>query len=331
VPRTVYPIATFVTDSLSHSGGRDVNEDCCDYAATGQTACWVVADGLGGHRGGRAASSTVVEAVLTSFRANPECSADAIAAHVEAAQAALQTRQRAEPALAGMRSTIVVMITDFDRMCWGHVGDSRLYYLDDRGLTRCTEDHSVAQAMASAGRISDEEARHHPDRARLLRSLGDDEGWRPTIARDPQPIYRGAAVLLCTDGFWEYLTDTEMVFELAKSATPADWLAGMERRLLERAPEGCDNYTAVAAFFPGVSVPPPERSSFPTDSRRRMSTRLTLLIAFCIGATVAALLSATMGLKPLREWSQALFGGRNAGVPARTVDRPAPAANRDRK
>ena len=100
---------SFDIASISRAGGRPVNEDDADVLQLDGATCWVVADGLGGHRGGEIASRTVVEATLASFRENPEISADALRTHIARAHDALLARQRSEPALAQMRSTIVVL------------------------------------------------------------------------------------------------------------------------------------------------------------------------------------------------------------------------------
>ena len=319
--RALQPTALFATDILTKAGGRNVNEDSCDYAEAGNTACWVVADGLGGHTGGKDASSIVVEAVLASFLGNPEFSADALASYLEAAQLELVRWQKKDPALVEMRSTVVVLLTDFRQILWAHIGDSRFYCLDDGWLACRTEDHSLAQALVKAGRISEEAARHHPDRNRLLQSLGDAVA-RPTIHPKPRPLYRGTAVLLCTDGFWEHVTDTEMLVDLAKSVTPDAWLARMEARLLERVPDGHDNYTAVAVFFSSALAPPPRPRplvSTPAVRRLRSTAGVLMLVAACL---VALALAATR-IDSVRNWSRAWLGKVTTEPTTMTVDKPA--------
>jgi serine/threonine protein phosphatase PrpC len=251
---------SFMTDSVSRIGGRELNEDSYGFLEMNNAACWVVADGLGGHRGGETASKIAVDAVLASFRITPEFSTEALQRHLEAAQQAVLKAQKDQPTLSTMRTTIVVLLTDSLRVLWAHVGDSRLYCLENGHIVFCTKDHSVVQAMVSAGELSPNQIRHHEDRNRLLRCLGNsDNDFRPTILSDARSLYRGTAFLLCTDGFWENVTEPEMEVDFAKGEGIRDWLALMEDRLLERATENNDNYTAIAVKFDSPTAPlPPE-------------------------------------------------------------------------
>jgi serine/threonine protein phosphatase PrpC len=240
----------FTTAKLTHAGGRKHNEDFCDYCSAAEGGgCWVVADGLGGHYGGEIASEAAVRAFVESFAASPKpLTPDSLRRHLEAAHAAVLKRQAEDPRLAGMRTTLVALVSDGAAALWGHVGDTRLYCLREERLAEWTKDHSVPQAMVDAGEIRPEEVRYHEDRNRLLRDLGGDKGIRPTIIAQPWPLQAGDKFLLCTDGFWEHITETAMLAELAKSVDPGQWLDNMQCRVRKQAPEGHDNYTAMAVF-----------------------------------------------------------------------------------
>ncbi|WP_295882315.1 protein phosphatase 2C domain-containing protein [uncultured Thiohalocapsa sp.] len=233
----------FTTARISHAGGREYNEDCCAYRG----ACWVLADGLGGHGGGEVASRLAVQSVLGTLADTPPL-AGSIEQAVQAANRALHAEQQKSPALERMRTTLVILVSDGSAARWGHVGDSRLYYFRGGRLAAQTEDHSVPQAMVKAGEIRAADIRHHEDRNRLLRTLGNDEEPRPTLVPAPVPLAPGDAFLLCTDGFWEYVTETQMEIELAKAADPDTWLRNMTRRLVKQAEPEHDNYTALAVF-----------------------------------------------------------------------------------
>lgn len=229
---------------LTSAGGREYNEDTYGLADN----CWIVADGLGGHGGGEVASRIAVETLLGAAAKGPLTDPTTLTAAVLAADKEIIARQASEQRLAQMRTTLVVLVSDGRSALWAHVGDSRLYQFRDGRIRLQTADHSVPQALANAGEIRVAEIRHHPDRNRLLRSLGNGKVTRPTLLQEPLPVEAGDAFLLCTDGFWELVTEAEMEIALAKSASPRDWLENMTRLLHGRAPEGHDNYTALAVF-----------------------------------------------------------------------------------
>lgn len=246
----------FLTAQLCESGGRANNEDFCSYLELDGAACWVVADGLGGHRGGELASKTAAEVVLQSFRGNREISSAALESHIGDAQTAILELQRKDPSVSDMRTTVVALISDSRQVLWAHVGDSRLYRFQGGDLVFQTEDHSVPQSLVRAGEIVSDQIRGHCDRNRLLRSLGEPGPPRPTLLPCAAPLSRGDAFLLCTDGFWEYVWETEMLADLAASDTPEHWLERSTRRLRQRARAEHDNYSALAIFcLSGEGVP----------------------------------------------------------------------------
>jgi len=147
-----------------------------------------------------------------------------------------------------MRTTLALLISDLRLALWAHVGDSRIYHFRDGRIAHQTADHSVPQMLANAGDISPDDIRGHIDRSRLLQALGQDEPVRATVLESPVQLESGDAFLLCTDGWWEYVTELEMQIDLAKSAGPDDWLGYMMDRILSRAEGEFDNYTALGVF-----------------------------------------------------------------------------------
>jgi PPM family protein phosphatase len=238
----------FSSASISKPGGREENQDFCDSVQTDTAGLWLLADGLGGHRGGEVASATAVQAIRAAWQPAAALAPETVRDLIETAQAAMLNTQTAQPALASMRTTLVLLQNAGDRVLWGHVGDSRLYHFRDCAVAFQTKDHSVPQVLVDAGEIDPSQMRKHPDRNRILRAVGNPEGVKPAILDAPRNVKAGDAFLLCSDGFWEYVTELEMTTDLAKSATAADWLQQMELRLLERAEAGNDNYTALAVF-----------------------------------------------------------------------------------
>jgi PPM family protein phosphatase len=244
-------LSEFETAYLSSAGGREDNEDCCDFRRDGQSGLWVLADGLGGHRGGEIASRLAVASALESFTADSRVTAELLTAHIERAHAAILERQRIDPDLSNMRTTIVMLLASDEAALWAHSGDSRLYWFRGGKVNAQTRDHSVPQRLADAGEIRAEQIRFHEDRSRLLRSLGarqESGAINGALSGKPEA---GDAFLLASDGFWEYVTEPEMEEDLAASGDPEKWLALMEARLQQRAPADSDNYSALAVRVRG--------------------------------------------------------------------------------
>ncbi len=235
-------------EMITSPGGRAENEDRCNFLALPGAVCFVAADGLGGHGGGEVAAQIAVDTVLERFAAEPSIAPESLAAALAVANAAILARQREGTALAQMRSTAVLLASDYDSAAWAHVGDSRLYHFRDGAVLRQTRDHSVPQALADAGGISADQIRFHEDRSRLRRSLGSATQSAPSVCDSPAGIEPGDAFLLCTDGFWEYVAEDVMLDELVDAAGPADWLARMEAHLCGVADGDHDNYTAIAVM-----------------------------------------------------------------------------------
>ncbi len=239
----------FISAELSKTGGRDINQDCCAFKSGNGSGIWIVADGLGGHRGGEVASQAAVSAILEQWTPDLELTMQSMTNFAESAQSAILEQQQISPRLSSMRTTLVMLAAYSDEALWAHVGDSRLYHFRDCAVVFQTRDHSVPQTLVDAGEIKQEQVRTHPDRNRILRAVGNPDGLKSAISDTPRKIRQGDVFLLCTDGFWEYITETEMSVDLAKSVTPEEWLDRMEMRLLDRVPPDNDNYTALAVFI----------------------------------------------------------------------------------
>lgn len=237
----------WISASSTSAGGRRANEDYCCGMESGSFGCWAVADGLGGHEGGEVASRLAAELVVRSAAIEPELSAARMRELLGFAHDDLRREQQRRQ-LPDMRTTIAVLCREGDAAIWAHVGDTRLYYLSGGTIAWQTKDHSVCQTLVNIGEITMQDIRFHEDRSRLLRVVGMEGAYRPEVLAEPQTARAGDAFLLCSDGWWEYVTETEMEIDWAKSTTPSQWLAAMEDRLLRRAKDGHDNYTAIAVF-----------------------------------------------------------------------------------
>ncbi|RMH67834.1 MAG: serine/threonine-protein phosphatase [Actinomyces sp.] len=233
------PSARFAWGVASDVGRvRRINQDRA--VATGTV--FAVADGMGGHRGGEVAAAIAAE-ILAVDRPLP--AVDALLDLVRQANTEIVEQAGADPHLRGMGTTVCALAEIVDPVEGRHlgvanVGDSRLYLFTGGRLTQVTEDHSLVETLVRDGRLTREEAQHHPQRNILTRALGTDgkvlvDGWE--LAAVPGDRY-----LVCSDGLFNELGPDEMV-ELLGEDDPEV----AARRLVEAAcaAGGRDNVTAV--------------------------------------------------------------------------------------
>lgn len=226
----------------SDAGGRANNEDFYLAKQIGEARLFVVADGLGGHEAGEQASKTAVEAIKGYLLENSD--KDIVKA-IEYANCAVLSRCR-EMNLE-MKTTVAVAFIEKEYTTIAHVGDTRVYAFNKCATVFRTKDHSASQLAVSVGEISEAEIRGHEDRNVLLRALGASEKIKVDAVKLDNRSFD--SLLLCSDGFWEYVLDEEMV-QMQSGVKMADgWLYKMRRAQLGRAPGNCDNNTAVAVFM----------------------------------------------------------------------------------
>jgi PPM family protein phosphatase len=176
---------------------------------------FVVADGMGGHRGGEIASRIAVRTILAFYTADSggDRSRALARAFHEANQTIIQEAV-SDSTLFGMGTTCTALALYAGRAWLAHVGDSRCYMLRKGKIRQITSDHSIVGEMVRSGIISDEDARTHPRRNVITRSLGA----QPDVAAEtPESIELqvGDTFLLCSDGLTAYLSDIDLSVVMA--------------------------------------------------------------------------------------------------------------------
>ncbi|MDR1217972.1 MAG: protein phosphatase 2C domain-containing protein [Oscillospiraceae bacterium] len=234
--------------AFSSKGGHPVNEDSVKLIQDNNRLIAIVADGLGSHGGGDVASAAAIEAIQDALPARGITEPDALLLCLEAANAAVLERQR--PGVP-MKSTAVVLTAEGGKAAFAHVGDSRGYLFRDGRIASQTMDHSVSQMSVLRGDITPAQIRFHESRSKLLRALGADDKAHGEITPLDAPR-SGDAFLLCSDGFWEYVTEDEMEVDLAKAPGVSGWLSLMLARIGTRVPADHDNLSAICVIWGGL-------------------------------------------------------------------------------
>ncbi|MGB3247414.1 MAG: protein phosphatase 2C domain-containing protein [Sulfitobacter sp.] len=188
-------------NAVTHVGRvRKINED--SILALPEQRIWVVADGMGGHAAGDVASQTVVDAVAAlPLDIDPT---EQMRALREALNSAHRSMLREIEARGGatMGATVVALMISGTHFVCFWAGDSRLYRLRAGVLEMLTTDHSVVAGMVSAGKLTWDEAEHHPQSNAITRAVGVGETLELDKVRGD--VERGDRFLLCTDGLNKY-------------------------------------------------------------------------------------------------------------------------------
>jgi serine/threonine protein phosphatase PrpC len=207
----------------SHPGKvRNLNEDSLlsieltsiNQGAIQPSGLFAIADGMGGHAAGDLASglviSTITQKVFSDFVSLLEASAeehmDWLKETVQAANLVLYDHR--QKAANDMGSTLVICFLVGTQAYLAHQGDSRIYLINQGGIQQLTTDHSWVQHLINIGQISQDEARSHPQRNVIYRSLGD----KSFVDVDclTQQLLPHDRLLLCSDGLTNQLDDERL-------------------------------------------------------------------------------------------------------------------------
>ncbi|WP_062380987.1 PP2C family protein-serine/threonine phosphatase [Demequina pelophila] len=237
--------AMFGGAGATHVGGRARNED----SLLANSPVFIVADGMGGHVGGAAASAAVVEGfapLATGEPATPDQVADA----VDRAREGVARVSASLGGDAGSTLTGAVGVRWAGTHWWMviNVGDSRVYALDGGALTQVTVDHSHVQELVDAGRLTPEEAAHHPDRNIVTRAIGDDI---PGMDAWLVPLVPGRRLVIASDGLTTAVPDRRIAAIASTVAHAHAAAAALVDAALANATS--DNVTVVVADSAGAT------------------------------------------------------------------------------
>ncbi len=193
------------TAARTHKGNvRELNEDSLLL----REGLLIVADGMGGHRGGEVASRMAVDTVAEYLGAPRPYSPAELEAAIQEANLRVFAESSANPDLHGMGTTMTLCALSENTASFAHVGDSRAYMMRNGKLTRLTRDHSLVEELVRNGYITREQAAVHPHRHVITRALGSEGRLR--VDQKRVAVERGDLILLCTDGVTLYLLDSEI-------------------------------------------------------------------------------------------------------------------------
>lgn len=227
---------------------RESNQDAYAVGELPNEVAWaVVCDGMGGATGGDIASKLAVkvisEKINSSYNENMRDASikNLLDSAITAANIEVFDLADARPELQGMGTTVVCTIVRNNIAYIAHAGDSRAYIASKGKLSQITVDHSYVQNLVDQGKISPDEAEHHPRKNVITRAVGVDKHIQVDFSE--VELNENDTLILCTDGLTNYVTNDELLSDVSD-----DQYYAFADRLVKRANShgGGDNITVVA-------------------------------------------------------------------------------------
>lgn len=246
------PMKTTVGQITDKGLKRQANED--NLLAMPSRGLFIVADGVGGRRGGQTASRTVTEVFEKVFNGpQPLASSDLpmedlrklVQETIDLCNQKIYTEAEMNQDLEGMATTIVLAAVKDSRAIIAHVGDSRVYRCDARGLVRLTEDHSEVNEAVRQGWLTPEQAETHPRRNVISRAIGADSEVEPEIIEIQ--VDETTTLLLCSDGITRHIRDDQLERLLRSGNHPQTVCETFKQLCYNEGAE--DNLTAIIVDF----------------------------------------------------------------------------------
>lgn len=229
----------------THPGGHEENQDVLCAETAGQRLYACICDGLGGMGSGKKAAEFCAKLIQERAANLPKTATSQQLADILSQTHKEFVRFLQKKALPGQaRTTAVLALMQNSRLYWANVGDSRLYLFRGIEMALCSTDDTAAYAEYRHGALAFEDIRMADTRSVLTACLGD--GREPVPHSGEIALLPGDGILLCSDGFWQYVRETEMGVDLCKAASALDWLGYMLNRAAQRSMLDGDNLSAFA-------------------------------------------------------------------------------------
>ena len=256
----------FSVFQVSRKGGRQQNEDRMGYSYTRSSGILLLADGMGGHPEGEVAAQLTLQAMSALYQkqANPEIpdvtaflTSAIMAAHRQIIKYAIEKGMLDTP-----RTTVVAAVVQNGTASWVHCGDSRLYLVRAGQLLTRTRDHSYME-QPPHGHPSPKAA-ERLNRNILFTCLGSPTKPVFDIA-GPLPLQHGDKLMLCSDGLWDSLNESDIVYHLGHHPV-GEAVPELVEKALRNAGNTSDNVTAIGLEWQSSEQFETTRGSISTDT-----------------------------------------------------------------
>lgn len=180
---------------------------------------FIVADGMGGHIGGKEASQLAVKIVSREYYLfSSDVISNCLRYAFKNANIKIHQSSREEPDFRKKGTTCTALVLEQNFGHIAHVGDSRIYKIYNDDIEQLTNDHTHVEEMLKKGIISKEEAKDHPSKSVLVRAMGIEEDIDVDIEKDI-PLKVDQYFVLCSDGLAR--VNKEEIKEMVLSNAPS--------------------------------------------------------------------------------------------------------------
>ncbi len=242
--------SSFKTAFISEEGSKLKNNDYFGFVELDKYACYVIADGISDMRDAQGAKKAI-EAIVTAFQNAPGMGKGKLKRYLKTANAELLQGKSYEK----LKASLTVVITDYEKFRYGHVGNTRLRLYRDGRKFLATTDMSLSQDMVRAERLTEDKLAKHEERNNLFSYLGK-ENLAPYISKKYK-LANGDIITLYTKGIWENVDEGELADVFAEAGNePLEECDKVEDLLLSRQPQNLDNYTFAAIYIDKIFVDP---------------------------------------------------------------------------
>lgn len=226
---------------------REMNQDYYYISAPeDEIQVFILADGMGGYKGGEVASYLATKTALSYIQSNFEKTLKEkeeilklVKSSMEYANMVVYEKSKEDKELEGMGTTLEVCLIYNNRAYIGHVGDSGIYRIRKEFIRKLTHDHSYVEKLVKDGTITRAEALHHPKKNMLTKALGCTAFVEPDVT--VKGLVKDDILLMCSDGLTNMVEEAE-IYKILKE----DYKTAVNK-LIDLANEngGYDNITAV--------------------------------------------------------------------------------------
>lgn len=232
----------FNTGFISESGSSLINKGYFAFMETDDYGCWVISDSLDSEDDVISAE-IAAKSIFDDFGEKPSFSRRKLKTYLKNAHRLLESQSRS----IRLKASITVVITNYNKIIWATLGNTRVYLLRKGSILLKSKDQSVAQLMKDAGKIDEEEIDIHPERANLVSYLGQATGMKITVSKKIA-LKDNDVIYIANQGAWEKANKNAVLNALKESKDPNEFLSNVEDSILKRQSNMVKSYTMASIF-----------------------------------------------------------------------------------